>query len=32
MLQFSDNPFKPQTQGAAVKVLSKLIKLGYSTG
>ena len=32
MLQSSDNPFKPQTQGAAVKVLSKLIQLGYSTG
>lgn len=32
MLQFSDNSFKLQTQGAAIKVLIKLIQLGYSTG
>ena len=32
MLQFSDNSFKPQTQGPAIKVLIKLIQLGYSTG
>ena len=32
MLPFSNNSFKLQTQDAAIKVLIKLIQLGYSTG